>query len=445
MHIRLPLAAAVAAVLLAAPAAAGAAPYVPNEVLVRYEDDATRGDRARAQRESGTRLTERLPGGTRKLGILDGETVGETVRELRREPDVAYAVANYIARTSAYFPNDPGFGPPGSWTHAQWNFFGPASVNAPDAWEHAFRAGAPGGRGAVVALLDTGVAYQTRGRYRRAPDLRPGGFARGYDFVDNDRYPNDENGHGTHVAGTVAQWTDNGQGLTGLAYGAKVMPIRVLNSEGAGDSAGIARGILFAARNRADVINLSLEFDRYVRSERQIPEIVRAIRFARRRGAVVVGAAGNGGYATVAYPARTTGVISVAATTERPCQAEYSNWGPEVVAPGGGGDTANVDNPRDLRTCQPGRPGRPVYQQTFGELGRVRSFGYPLEFEGTSMASAHVAATAALIVGTRRLGSRPSPDAVAARIRATARDLGHGGYDVRYGAGMVDSGAAIAP
>ena len=129
-----------------------------------------------------------------------GDTVAETVRELRRDPDVKYAVPNYIARASAFSPNDPGY-------RLQWNLFGSYGVNMPEAWDLASARGAPGGRGAVVAVLDTGVAYRRLGRFRRAPDLRR--FARGYDFVGEDRFPNDHNGHGTHVAGTIAQSTNN--------------------------------------------------------------------------------------------------------------------------------------------------------------------------------------------------------------------------------------------
>ena len=136
----------------------------------------------------------------------------------------------------------------------------------PDAWEYARGRGAPGGRGAVVAVLDTGVAYERYGRFRRAPDLNR--FVRGYDFVQNDRHPNDLNGHGTHVAGTIAESTNNGIGAAGIAYRAKIMPIRVLDAVGEGDTVAIARGIRYAAKRKVAVINLSIEFDASVRSRR---------------------------------------------------------------------------------------------------------------------------------------------------------------------------------
>jgi serine protease len=427
-------AAATAAFVAAAPAGAAAAEYVPGEVIVRYERGAAAAGGA----------GERLPGGAHKVAIRDGESVPETVRDLRERRDVAYAVPNYIAQASAFVPNDPGFGAPAEWPNVQWNFAGVASINAPDAWDLAARAGAPGGRGAIVAVLDTGVAYATRGRFRRAPDLSKATFTKGYDFVAGDPYPNDENGHGTHVAGTIAEATNNGQGVTGLAYGAKIMPLRVLDSHGAGDAVAISRAIRYAASHKANVINMSLEFDSSVTLS-QIPEIRSAVRFAIRKGAVITAAAGNEADTAVAYPARTAGVISVAATTEHLCQADYSNSGTglDVSAPGGGSDAPNLDNPTDLQNCHPGTGGRDIFQQTFTRS--VRTFGLPSGFQGTSMASPHVAATAALIIATRRLGPRPSPQAVEQRLKQTARDLGPPGLDNRYGAGLIDAAAAIDP
>jgi serine protease len=442
--------AAFGAVLLSGSVPAAAADYAPGQVIVRYVDGTPRAVRAAVQRNAGIGRSRKLPGGSRSLSILDGEPVPATLAELRADRSVEYAVADHRARASAFIPNDPGADGPGGWTGIQWNFAGPAGINAPDAWELASAAGAPGGRGVTVAVLDTGVAYQTRGSFRRAPDLNRTHFVRGYDFVDGDRYPNDENGHGTHVAGTIAESTNNGIGVTGLAYGARIMPLRVLDFQGAGDASAIARAIRFAAKHGAQVINLSLEFDASVTAS-QIPEIVSAIRYAHSRRAVIVGASGNEGNIAVAYPARSAHVISVAATTENLCQAEYSNSGRglDVAAPGGGIDTPAPapgtpgENPRDAASCRPDEPGPDIIQQTFTRS--VRRFGLPPGYQGTSMASPHVAATAALIIATKVLGERPSPAAIEQRLKATARDLGPDGYDTRYGAGLIDAAAAIRP
>ncbi len=433
MNRTLLLLAALAAAALFSASTAGAATYVPGEVIVKYRDGTSGVVQRDVEQATGTETLLEAPGGTAQLGIDDGDSVRETVEELQSDPSVAYARPNYVARASAFTPNDPAF-------PRQWNLNGPFGVNMPEAWDLAAARGAPGGKGAVVAVLDTGVAYQNWGRYRRAPDLKR--FVRGYDFVDFDRHPNDQNGHGTHVSGTIAQSTNNGVGTAGIAYNAKIMPVRVLDADGAGDTFSISRGIRFAARRRVDVINLSLEFDSSVRAS-QIPDIVSALRYARRRGVVVVAAAGNQADTLVAYPARARNVVGVAASTIRGCQADYSNSGThtDLAAPGGGVDAANSDNAYDAAVCRPGDGGPFIFQQTF--TTSVRRFGLPRGYEGTSMASPHVAGAAALVMAAGRLGPNPKPAAVEHLLESTARDLGAPGFDTRYGNGLLDVAAAL--
>jgi len=338
-------------------------------------------------------------------------------------------------------PNDPGRGTtPAGWQAIQWNFAGPFGVNAQQAWDNLATVGRPGGKGTVVAVLDTGVAYANHGRYRRSPDFRGGQFVRGFDFIDHDPYADDPQGHGTHVASTIAEATNNGIGLTGLAFGARIMPIRILDSHGEGDAGTIARGVRYAAKHGAQVINLSLEFSSDV-TARTIPALIKAISYAHRRGAVIVSASGNEAYGTVAYPARATYVISVGATTEHGCLADYSNQGRglDLVAPGGGADADLTGNPN----CDVNAPtGREISQITYRD--EARHFGLSSE-EGTSMSVPHVAATAALIIASGAIGAQPSPTAVLRRLEATARDMGTPGYDEDYGWGLIDAGAATAP
>ena len=202
----------------------------------------------------------------------------------------------------------------------------------------------------MVAVLDTGVAYSDRGRFVRSPDLRGDRFERGYDFVDDDRYPNDLNGHGTHVASTIAETVDNGVGVTGLAFGAKIMPVRVLDRSGEGDSVAIARGIRFAARRARPDHQPLVRVRRAACTARPDPRHPRRAALRPPQGR----ARGRRLRATprprsVAYPARAHDVLSVGATTEHGCLAEYSNQGPtlDLVAPGGGPD-APLDGDREL-------------------------------------------------------------------------------------------------
>jgi serine protease len=381
---------------------------------------------------------------TRVVKVPRGQSVASYARKLRARPGVLSATANYVAHISGWVPPDPGkAGIPAGWSQLQWNFMPEAGVNAPDAWQHLLNAGRPGGSGVVVAVVDTGIAYSNRKRFRRSPDFKPSRFVRGYDFVGNDPFPNDDNGHGTHVAGTIAEGTGNTVGLTGLAYGAKLMPIKVLDRDGEGDSGRIAKGIRYAADHGAKIVNLSFEFPSDI-TRSQIPNILDAIRHARAKGVLVVGASGNAAAAAVAYPARSSDVLSVGATTQHRCQADYSNEGSDLdlVAPGGGVDNA-LDGDPDCRPADPA--GLDIFQMTFSHTNGIRRFGIPGGFIGTSMAAPHVSATAALVIASGVLGPNPAPDAIERRLEVTATDLGPPGRDPHYGAGLLNAAAATDP
>jgi serine protease len=219
------------------------------------------------------------------------------------------------------------------------------------------------------------------------------------------------------------------------------MPVRVLDSQGEGDASTIAEGVRFAVNHGARVINMSLEFSSSI-SAADIPELIEAIRYAHRRGVLLVAAAGNEGRSTIPYPARSRDVVAVGATTEHGCLANYSNDGPGItlVAPGGGPDASLPGDPN----CHPEETaGRDIYQVTIGAT--PRTFTIPTYYEGTSMAAPHVSATAALIIASGVLGRRPTPAQLTARLKATARRLGGGGDEGLYGAGLLNAGAATAP
>ena len=187
------------------------------------------------------------------------ESIGSAVRRLRRDPNVAYAGPNYLAHAAGTFsPNDTYRRR--AWNSWQWNFAGRFGVNAPAAWANARANRRPGGKGVKIAVLDSGIAYRTVRRWKKSPDFAGTKFLKGYDFVGHDATPIDFYGHGTHVAGTIAEATGNRYGVTGLAYGASIIPVRVLDKDGYGDDPTIAKGIRYAVARGADLINLSLEF-----------------------------------------------------------------------------------------------------------------------------------------------------------------------------------------
>jgi serine protease len=356
-------------------------------------------------------------------------------------------VLTLAAPASAWIPNDPGrSGTPGGWQSDQWNFMPGTGVDAPRAWSNLIAAGRPGGAGVKIAVLDSGVDYD------RSPDLSSIHFTRGHDFcartghgefacAGEDNTPDDDYGHGTHVASTIAETTNNGKGLTGLAYGATIIPVKVLNKYGDGDEESIAKGLRYAADHGAQLINLSFEFGTSTTSASEIPRIAAAVRYARSKGALIVAAAGNDSFDRVSYPAALPGVVSVGAVTEHGCLAVYSNTGTglDVVAPGGGDDAALPGQP----ACQPQASLRSILQISFTR--KNRAFRYPTSYEGTSMAAPHVTATAALIIASGVLGKKPTAKALERRLKSTARDLGTPGPDKQYGAGLIDAGAATAP
>ncbi len=294
---------------------------------------------------------------------------------------------------SSSVPNDPFYG-------QQWNL---RSINVETAWNETH------GEGVTVAVIDTGVS--------QVPDLKDTEFVSGYDFVNDRAEASDDNGHGTHVAGTVAQSTNNGYGVAGVAYNAKIMPLKVLSAGGGGTIADIAEAIKFAADNGADVINMSLGGG----GESQLMQ--EAIDYAYNKGVVIVAAAGNSGQNSAGYPARYPKVIGVAALDPTGNKTPYSNFGAgvDIAAPGGltvGENTAGG-----------------ILQETIDPETGGSTFA---AFQGTSMASPHVAAIAALV----KASGITEPEDITRILKESARKVTEDPLN-HFGAGHVDAGNAV--
>ncbi|MBU2634997.1 S8 family serine peptidase [Patescibacteria group bacterium] len=372
--------------------------FIEDEVIVKYKGD-----------ERPFRVVK-VPMGK----------VREKVKEYSAREDVAYAEPNFIAH-AFMTPNDPYY--TYQW-HLDNSVYG--GINMESAWDISQ------GSGVTVAVIDTGIAYENysqdwRNRYYRAPDLADTCFTPGYDFVNNDSHPNDDNSHGTHVAGTVAQSTNNSKGVAGVAFKSCLMPVKVLDRNGSGSYADVIDGIYYAVDNGAKVINLSLG------GSADSQALKEAVAYTYNKGVIVIAAAGNDGSNIIAYPAAYDEyVIAVGATRYDETLAYYSNFGLslDLVAPGG---DLNVDQNGDGY-------GDGVLQNTFNPNTRnTRDFGYWF-FQGTSMAAPHVAGTAALVIAN---GNATTPDEIRAALETTAEDLGTTGWDATYGWGLVDAFAVL--
>ncbi|MCK6461372.1 MAG: S8 family serine peptidase, partial [Planctomycetes bacterium] len=315
---------------------------------------------------------------------------------LERAGLVRYAEPNRLRRLAA-LPDDPLF-PPHQW--------GLEQIHALAAWDLATSSDA------IVAVVDSGI--------RNHPDLE-GNLVPGHDFEGNDADPTDPTAnfsHGTQVAGVIGAVGDNGQGISGVLWSARVMPLRAFNTAGFGTSFGIANAILYAAglpnssgtlpAERASVINMSFASTASSATEQD------ACDAARAAGLFLCAATGNQGSAFVRYPAGYASVVAVGATTTAGNRASYSNYGGHLalVAPGGSSGGGVITT------------------------GIVAGDQYDYPFvTGTSFASPHVAAVAALCMGLVPL----TPDEVASVLASTAQDIGAPGVDPETGHGIVDA------
>src|SRR5215207_8702231 len=318
-----------------------------------------------------------------KLGVfimdVSEGNFDEKLVELRNVSGVGYVEPDYPVQAVDTIPNDPSFP----------SQYGLISIRAPQGWDLS-----TGSTAVTIAILDSGVDL---GHLELA-----GKIVQGYDFVNNDNFPQDDYGHGTHVAGIAAAWGNNGLGVAGVSWGARILPLKVLNSTGGGSFSSVAAALIWATDHGAQVANMSLGGTTYSQVMQD------AVSYAATNDVLMVGASGNAGTNFVLYPARFPEVMAVAATDMSNQHASFSNYGAEidVAAPGA-----------SILSLWPG--------------------GYSTQ-SGTSMAAPHVSGLAAVLFGYGNTAA-----SVRNQIETSALDISPPGWDIYTGAGLIQMDAAI--
>ncbi|MCB0216415.1 MAG: S8 family serine peptidase [Caldilineae bacterium] len=372
--------------------------YAENHLLVRFAPGTPDEVKRALHEEYGAQVIREIPALNIQVLLLPEDSVA-MVSAYQAEEEVRYAEPDYLFTIQGWpseqqpdlsaattngldeIPNDPLYS-------QQWHH---QTINSAGAWDISH------GTGVTIAIIDTGADCNH-------PDLRDK-CVRGYDHVNNDADPRDDQGHGTHVSGIAAAMTNNALGIAGTGWDAKIMPVKALNSRGSGNLSWIAAAVTWAVDNGADVINMSLG-GRY--TSRSLQD---AIAYAIDHGVPVIAAAGNDNTSNPSYPAAYPGVIGIAATSQSDTKASFSNYGDyiDVAAPG------------------------------VAILSSVMGGSYQA-WNGTSMASPVVAGVAALLVAQ---GPCRSPAQIEQILEATSVDLGTRGWDRVFGAGRIDAAAAL--
>lgn len=399
--------------------AAARADTMPDEVIARFKPNLGFRTQAFVRDSLGLRQLRMVFNSDFDVfAVPDGSTPEATIAKLESNPFIMYAERNPIAHLTAV-PNDPYF-------KDQWSLQTPGSgvfgIDAADAWSIST------GIGVTVAVVDTGCAYENYGPYYANPDLDPLRIRPGWNFVQTSFHPDDDSqyGHGTFMCSLIGATTNNGFSAAGIAPGCTLMPIKSFDSTGAGTADRIASGISYASRFGAKVVLIG---GATVEKSQCLQDM---INLAAARGVLVVAGSGNDGANLAVTPGVQQlydNVMYVGATAKDGSLASYSNHGPflSVVAPGGAltdsdGPLASTYSPNDAAVPQ------------FG----FRSDGNSVQtLHGTSVAAAHAAGVAALV-----MGALPGLSAAATRaqIEKTARPLGDPSL---YGAGLVDATAAV--
>jgi subtilisin family serine protease len=376
--------------------------FEPGEVLVKFATGVS-SSQAASLAAKGLAIAGEIPSlDIKRLTVPPGQEL-MWIEELRGDPSLVFVEPNYLAHTAETIPDDPHY-------TEQW---GLPRIRAPEAWDLTT------GDDLVIAVIDTGVDLDhpdlVGKLWANADEFPDNGLdddgngyvddSRGWDFVNADAEPQDDYWHGSHVAGIAAADTDNGQGVAGVSWGARIMPLKALNASGEGNYADVASAIVYAADNGARILNLSLGGEDYSTT------LAEAVGYARQRGCLLAAAAGNDKGA-VLYPAANSGVLAVVATDEGDRRWYRSNHGPEV----------------DIAA-----PGADIYSTTLDDAY--------LSASGTSTATPHTSGLAALVWSVQ---PDLTNDEVARVITEAVHDLGTPGWDEFYGWGRIDAYRAVS-
>lgn len=385
---------------------------VEGELVVDLKDELTSSQLQAFASEHGLDLRFSSEPGKRHnntIATVSEERMPEVLAALEADPRVETVDPNYLFQLTQMplqsgdeFPNDPRF-------DEQWHM---KKINVEQAWPVSV------GRDVVTAVIDTGVAYQNFQDFHQVEDLDQTAFVTGYDFVNKRVEALDDQCHGTHVAGTIAQSTNNGKGVAGVAFGTTIMPVKVLSRTGSGTLADVADGIRFSADNGATVINMSLG------GPFPSASLADAVAYAHKKGTIVVCAAGNSATERKEYPAGFDEAVSVSSINKEDGIAFYSNRGESISFAAPGGDT------------RANGPSGGVLQNTI-HPGNYKESNY-FFFQGTSMAAPHAAGAAALVAST----GVTQPDTIEWVLQKTARAV-DAPPKAGYGAGILDAEAAV--
>ncbi|MFN8496295.1 MAG: S8 family serine peptidase [Anaerolineae bacterium] len=372
---------------------------VPGRALVKWREGVDISAIAQINAQTGVQVVGMVNAvGAQILSAPTGHSTQDIIDAYAGLDEVEYVEPDYIAsigdsqpvgpvltaddlRTAQQTTNDPKLS-------SQYHI---AKMSVPSAWDVTH------GDNVVIGIVDTGADFTH-------PDLSGKFASNGWDFVNNDNSPQDDQGHGTHVSGIAAAATNNGVGGAGVGYNAKILPVKALDSNGSGSYSAIANGITWATDNGAKIINMSLG------GSYQSQTLDAATTYAWNHGVVVIAAAGNSNTSSPSYPAMSPYVIGIGATDENDQRASFSNYGQnaDVAAPG-----TNI-----LSTVMGGN-----YQA----------------WNGTSMASPNAAGVAALIAASH-------PTWTNAQIRSaleTTTDNTNAGAPIPLGYGRINAARAV--